>query len=369
MATFDATGRLEPLVRVLDRFVADGAVDGAAIAVAVGGEQVAEYHVGLAHAPEGRAATTDTLWPLASISKLYTAAAVMSLVEQGLLTLSTTARSVLPGFEGEGRESITLRHLLTHTSGLIYESPEMLQRLIDNTPIDQLIDEAYGHALMFPPGTRLSYSDYGLAIAGRMASVASGMAFPELIRALVLEPGQLADTFMPPPRSEYHRLAWVVGPLAEGTDGAMYNSPYALDLAHPAFGTVSTVSDLLRFGLLFAPKGGHRLHSEAAIRVMTTDATGGHVHGSLLGVESPAPIPWGIGFMVKGEGGPGADLVSPSTFSHGGASGCTLQIDPVNDIAVAYVSNRHANTGREPFMYRLSEVVNVAVACLTRRAD
>jgi len=369
VTTFDSTGRLEPLVQVLDRFVVDGAVDGAAVAVAIAGEQVAEYHAGLAHAPEGRAATTDTLWPLASISKLYTTAAVMALVEQGLLTLSTTVRSVLPEFDGEGREQITLRHLLTHTSGLIYESPEMVQRLIDNTPLDQLVDEAYGYDLLFPPGTRLSYSDYGYAIAGRMASTVSGMPFPELVRALVLEPGQLADTFMPPPRSEYQRLAWVVGPLAEGTDGAMYNSPYALDLAHPAFGTVATVSDLLRFGLLFAPKGSQRLHSEATIQVMTTDATGGHVHGALLGVETPAPMPWGLGFMVKGDGGPGADLVSPATFSHGGASGCTLQIDPVNDIAVAFVSNRHANTGREPFMYRLSQVVNVAVACLTRRAD
>jgi CubicO group peptidase (beta-lactamase class C family) len=71
--------------------------------------------------------------------------------------------------------------------------------------------------------------------------------------------------------------------------------------------------------------------------------------------------------MVKGDSGAGPDLVSPATFAHGGASGCTLQVDPINDISVAYVSNRHANTGRPPFMARLSKVVNVAVACLTRR--
>ena len=271
---------------------------------------------------------------------------MLAVVERGNLTLATRASEVLPGFAGEGREAITLRHLLTHTSGLSYESPEMEARLIARMPLDAILDEAAAGPLLFPPGNGFSYSDYGYGLAGQMAAAVTGETFPDLVRTLVLEPAGLADTFMPPPGSEYPRLAWVDGPLAHGTDGAMYNSPYALDLAHPAFGTVATVSDLLRFGLLFAPKGSHRLHSEATIRVMTTDATGGYVHGGFLGVDSPAPIPWGLGFMVKGEVGPGGDLVSSATFSHGGASGCTLQVDPVNDIVVAFVSNRHANTGR-----------------------
>lgn len=349
MTGFDATGRLAPVFELIDGWVSDGQVNGAAVAVAVGGEQVAEHNVGMA-APD-RPAATDTLWPLASISKLYTTAAVMALVERGLLTLSMSASSLLPGFEGDGREAITLRHLLTHTSGLIYESPEMEQRLLDQTPIDELIDEAYTHPLLFTPGTHHSYSDYNFALAGRMASIASGMSFPDLVRTTVLEPGRLADTFMPPPRSEYGRLAYVVGPLGEGTDGAMYNAPYALDLAHPAFGTVTTVSDLLRFGLLFAPNGTHRIHSEATIRAMTTDQTATQPPG----YENGTPTPWGLGFVLKSPGsGAAGDLTSPGTYSHGGASGCTLQIDPVNDVTISYVSNKHGRTGRPPFMHRLT---------------
>src|SRR5690242_4322191 len=112
-----------------------------------------------------------------------------------------------------------------------------------------------------------------------MAATAAGMTFPEMVRTLVLEPGGLTETFMPPPQSAYGRLAHIVNSLAYGTDGAMNNSPYALDLAHPAFGTVASVSDLLRFGLLFAPGGTRRILSGATIRAMTRDHTGGEASG------------------------------------------------------------------------------------------
>lgn len=361
---FDTTGRLAPLQALLDRFVAEGQVDGAAVAVAQGGAQVAELYAG--NAAPGRPAATDTLWPLASISKLYTAAVVMSLIEDGLLTLSMTARSVLPEFDGGGRESVTLRQLLTHTSGLVYESPEMEQRLLDQATLDEIVDEAYTYPLLFTPGTRLSYSDYNYALAGRIASVAAGRPFPELVRELVLEPGKLGDTFMPPPRSEYHRLARVVEPLAYGTESDMYNSAYALDLAHPAFGTVATASDLLRFGLLFVSNGTHRIFSTATIKAMTIDQTGGRIPGAGFGPEPDAIRPWGLGFMVKGATGFGGDLLSPATFGHGGASGCILQVDPSTDIAIAYVSNKHARTGREPFTKRQMSVCNVVAAALTK---
>ena len=198
------------------------------------------------------------------------------------------------------------------------------------------------------------------------ASAVTGTPFPELVRTLVLEPGGLTDTFMPPPESEYERLAKVDGPLAEGTDGAMYNSPYGLNLAHPAFGTVATASDLLKFGLLFAPSGKTRILSEAGVRVMTTDQTGGaiSIDTALLG---GGQRPWGAGFMIKGRGGQGGDLLSPESFGHGGASGCALWVDPVEDIAIAYVSNTHASRSRPMFVERVSRTFNGSLAALKRR--
>src|SRR4051794_2597514 len=360
--------RLSAVYERLARYIADGEFGGAALAAAIGGEQVAEWYGG--EAAPGRAAGPETLWPLASISKSYTAAMVLATVERGDLTLATRASELLPGFTGDGREQITLRHLLTHTSGLIYESPEMEQRLIAQTPIGALLDEAYTHPLMFPPGTAFSYSDYGYGLAGRMAAVATGQSFPDLVRSLVLEPAGLADTFMPPSPSEHGRLAHVTDSLAYGTAGAMYNAPYALALAHPSFGTVASVNDLLRFGLLFAP-GGPRIHAAATVRAMTTDQTGGRTPGPAPGGSANAPgvpIPWGYGFSILGPHAPGAfgDLLPAGSFGHGGASGCTLLIDPADQITIAVVSNSHARTGRERWVHRLTVAVNGVMAALTR---
>jgi CubicO group peptidase (beta-lactamase class C family) len=357
---------LSGVYRLIERFIADGEIAGAGLAVSLAGEEIVEWYAGKAR-PELEAGP-DVLWPLASTSKLYTAAAVMALVERGDLTLSMPVHKVLSEFSGDGREQVRLRHLLTHTSGLIYESPEMEERLRDLTPIDEIIDEAYTHSLLFKPGTGFEYSDFGIALAGRMASVVSGLAFPDLIGELVLEPAGLEHTFMPPDPGDYGRVAHVVGTLAYGTDGAMYNSPYGLQLAHPAFGTVASVTDLLRFGLLFAPGASGRILSAATVRAMTTDQTGGMAQGRLAGIELALPQPWGLGFELNfAAGGFGlAELGSPTSFGHAGASGCTLVVDPVNNLGLAFVSNTHANLDMDRWYYRLTSVINALFAAATR---
>jgi CubicO group peptidase (beta-lactamase class C family) len=357
--------RLAPVYQLIERFVSDGEVDGAALAVARAGDLCAEWYTG--RAASDLASGPNVLWPLASISKLYTAAMVMALVERGTLTLSMPVRTLLPEFDGDGREKVRLRHLLTHTSGLIYESPNMDQLLREQTPYDTIIDEAYTHPLLFNPGTGFEYSDYGIALAGRMASVATGTPFTELVRTLVLEPGGLSDTFMPPAPDAYGRVAHVTGTLAYGTDGAMYNSPYALQLAHPAFGTVASVTDLLRFALLFAPNAARPILSPVTNRAITTDQTGGTARGHLAGIELALPQPWGLGFELNSSaGGFGlAELGSSATFGHAGASGCTVMVDPVNDLALAYVSNSHANINMDRWYFRLTAVTNAVYAALS----
>lgn len=365
MATeFDETGRLGAVRDRMERFVAAGELDGMALAAARGGRIVAELYAG--RAAPGRPAEDTTLWPLASISKTYTAATVMALVERGDLTLSLPVRALLPAFDGGGRENVRLGHLLTHTSGLIYESPRMEALLRERTPLAALVDEAYTHPLLFAPGTRQSYSDYGYALAGRMAEAATGTPFPTLVRMLVLEPGDLRDTFLPASEGDSARLAYVTGALAEGTDGAMYNSPYALALAHPAFGVVATARDLLRFGLLFAPGGERRILSGATIAAMTTPRTNPAILDTLDRFSPHGQAPWGLGFLAGGYPGTGEDLVSPAAFGHDGASGCVLLMDPGYDLALALVSNRHVLSNPDRWHYRLGSLVNGVLAALTR---
>ena len=160
--------RPDALAALVDRQVDGGAFHGAALAVLKGHETVFERFAG--QAAPGLPAGPSVLWPLASVTKLFTAAVVMRLVELGELTVNTPVWQVLPAFTGEGREDVRVRHLITHTSGLPYESPEMGGRLAAHTSTDALIDEAYATPLLFAPGSRFQYSDYAYGLAGRVAA-------------------------------------------------------------------------------------------------------------------------------------------------------------------------------------------------------
>ena len=292
------------------------------------------------------------------------ASAAMALIERGEITLSTRVETVLPDFTGGGHERVTLRHLMTHTSGLIYESPRMAELMAARTPLDAIVDEALAGDLVFAPGASQLYSDLGFALAGRMLAAVAGTPLPELVAGSVLEPAGLGNTHMPPPREVDGRIAYVAGGFAEGTEGAMYNSSYARDLAHPAFGTVATLRDLLAFGLLFAPNGPRRLFSRAGTTAMVTDQTGTDLPGETVQAPTGVIHPWGIGFMIKGRS-VYPELASPSSFGHAGASGCSLWVDPVADVVIAFVSNRHLNADPDEFFRRLDGVHNTVMAGLT----
>jgi len=351
------------VVAIVDRQVEAGHFAGAALTVLRGDERLIEHFSG--NAGPGLPADAGVLWPLASITKLYTAAAVMRLVELGEVTVNTPVWHVLPAFRGDGREQVRVRHLLTHTSGLPYESAEMDARLAAHAPTADLIDEAMTAQLLFKPGTAFSYSDFAYGLAGRVAEVISGLAYPEVVRRLILEPMGLRDTFMLPSDGGEHRIATVRGVFNDGTDGAMYNSAYGRSLAHPAFSAVATLADVVTFLRHFAP-GGPRVVSEATVRAMTSDQTAG-VPGTyrlLDGFPEDARYPWGFGFCLQRSANPAvfAELASFETFGHPGASGCQIFVDPVADLTVVLLSNTHILTGRDNWLRRQQEIVN---ACLT----
>ncbi len=351
------------IVGLFERYIHADEFAGAGLVVRKHGQPIIEYYAG-SSAP-GVEAGPGVLWPIASISKVYTAAAIMRLIERGALTLNTLVCQLLPSFSGADREQVRLRHLLTHTAGMIYESPEMEQRLRAQTPLADMVAEALESQLLFAPGTSVSYADYHYLIAGRMAEQATGQSLAELVQQLVLTPAGLQETFFPPSPAEYARIAKIRGALAEGSAGSMYNSPYALALAHPAFGVVATVRDLAYFALHFMP-GGPRIHHEATVQAMIADQTGGApgTHPAMRGYSATGAMPWGLGWYLQRPSVPAvlADLASFSAFGHGGASGCLLVADPAQHLVVAIVSNTHVRTGAERWRMRLQSIANLAIA-------
>jgi CubicO group peptidase (beta-lactamase class C family) len=353
-----------PVERYVDRIIEQGRVSGAGAAIAIEGEPVFSYFGG--NAGPGKSAGDDTLWPLASISKLYTASMVVSLIEEGLLNLGTKVCEILPEFTGDGRENITLRHLLTHTAGLAYEPENLAELFQARADWVQQLAHGYTDPLLFPPGLGQQYSDTGIGLAALMAVTVTGVSFPELIRARVLEPGGLRDTFMPPPERELGRIAEVGKVLGEGTDWAHYNSVYGAQIGHPAYGTVATLGDALRFILLFDPYGAKRIHSGAALAAMTSDQA--HAYSLFFTPRGELVQPvanWGIGFILKDRSAD-SGIASPESFGHEGASGCVLWCDPRQRVSLAFVSYSHLFGGIPEWTSRIDSAIYVALSAASR---
>jgi CubicO group peptidase (beta-lactamase class C family) len=357
--------RLSLVYERVKQFIDAGEIDGAALAVARGREVIAEWCLGEASA--GTPAAATTLWPLACMTKPYTAATILALVERGALTLATPVHALLPRFSGGGREAVRVRHLLTHTAGLPRPEPTRVEeQLRRKASLAEILADAYELPLLFPPGTAFNYSDHGYGVLGQLAEAATGSTFAALVDRLVLEPAGLHQTFAVPPARVYDRIATVRGVLAEGTDGEAFNSTYARQLGHPGCCAVATIGDVLRFGRLFGPEPPATILSGASVRLMTTDQTGGQAVGRVLPLYPPQRQPWGCGFAVRGQLGNGADdMASPEAFHHAGAAGSLVLVDPSAGVTIAFASNRYIATGFEEFVGRLTTVVNMVLAALT----
>lgn len=348
------------VAEVVERAIAAGEYAGAAVGVAIDGRIVVEHYAG--EAAPGKPSAPESIWPLASISKCFTAGMVMSLVERGDLSLETRVHDLLPRFRDNGREEIRVRHLLGHTSGLRYESPRLEELLLANSPLAAILEEAITAPPLFPAGVRFTYSDDAYLLAGYLAEVVTGDRYADLVQSLVIDAMGLGATWVVPPRAVHDRVARVRGVLAEGTDGAMYNSAYGLSLGHPAFGVVSSLRDMLRFAAHFAP-GGPRIHRDATVSLLTMPQAhlrGFHPLWPELGDD--VEIGWGLTFEVQ-TGALPATLsrhASPGTFGHPGASGCRVVVDPATRTIAVVLTNTHLRTGLVAWRTRLDVLADAA---------
>jgi CubicO group peptidase (beta-lactamase class C family) len=159
---------------------------------------------GFADRAHGVVNTIDTLFATASGTKSLTALTVMSLVDSGTLSLTTTARSLLGEDLALIAHDVTVEHLLAHRSGIgDYLDESVLASVTDyvmSVPVHQLATTAgylpvlEGHATVFPAGERFAYNNGGYVVLALLAERASGVEFHELVRTLVCEPAGMGDT-------------------------------------------------------------------------------------------------------------------------------------------------------------------------------
>jgi serine-type D-Ala-D-Ala carboxypeptidase len=273
----------------------------------------------------------ESIFGIASISKPITASVMMQLVEQGKLVLSDPIADYIPQFAQNGKEGVTIWHLITHTSGLDEPQGEAFDTLLINrTSADEYINLACQSGLRFEPGTQWSYAWLSYNVLAEIITRVSGQSHHETMRQLLFEPLGMVDTAFSP------RDATRLVPFPIEQRPPEYRD-YMDGIGFPAFGLYSTADDLIAFGRAFLGEGKYRerqVLSRGAVETMTRLHTDG-----IMAIENGKPRPTysGLGWGVRSPFG--NVLASERAYGHAGAGGNWLWIDPEYDLIFVLLSN------------------------------
>ena len=292
---------------------------------------------------------------VASITKPMTATAVMQLVEAGDIALDDPVSTYFPAFTGDGRDLVTVYHLLTHTSGLpnMLAENESLRRR--NEPNDVFVDRTVEASLRFEPGAETAYQSMGTNLAGAIVEHVSGLSLRAYLREHVFEPLGMHDTMLGlGDRSLADVVPCDVEPAAgdPGYDRWDWNSRYWRDFGAPWGGAHSTATDLLKFLTAFLDDGGPILGAET-VAAMTKLQTPGHEEA------------WGLGFQLGAERDHFGAAVSPATFGHAGATGCVAWADPTRELVFACLTTLPLADQPEDFLGTCSTAAVEAIDSLS----
>jgi CubicO group peptidase (beta-lactamase class C family) len=357
-------GGLSAAFTLAESWVRDGIVPGVSVAIMQGGEFAGEFTGGKRSAGGGGPVQPSTLYSIASMTKPYTAAAFMRLVDRGLVGLDESVRRVVPGFSSTEKREITFRMLLSHLSGMPKDDPAENQHWQDQATSSAIAASAAMLPLEQPPGQRVLYSNAAYWLIGEALAALTDRAFPDALREEILDPCGLAETFISAPPDVWDRIARRYG------RAKIMNAAYGRELGSPSAGLFASARDAARFADLFLRRGitrdGRRILSAASVEMMTTDQTGG-LPGGIDGLWTWPAGSWGLGWEVKGNklGHWSGELTSPATFSHFGQGGTLVWADPATGIACAVLANRDVSTGWTADPARWARLSNAVVAALT----
>jgi len=369
---------LRQLQSVLDAYVRDNKLCGVVAAVGRGTAAPTFVFAGrLSDDPGAPAAGPDSLWRIYSMTKPITAMAAMILVEEGKIRLDEPISDFIPAFKNvrvmispetslesrPARHPITVRELLTHTSGLGYQIlgtgplPKEYERLhllggrvagpandMQPNSLEEFADKVATVPLRAEPGTEWNYS-ISLDILGRVIEVASGMPFDRFVDSRILKPIGMTSTYWTVPKAEAARLATAY--IWQGDKKVPIDTGSGSDWLHPpkapygGSGLVSSARDYDRFLQMLAGHGsigGVRVLKPETVRLAMSNLLPAGVH--IMGNITPAPV------MAQGFGA-GGELflkdvpngVSAGTYGWYGAAGTIGFFDPKKNLRVTVMVN------------------------------
>lgn len=304
-------------------------IPGLSIGIVQGQELLWAKGYGVADLDTGAPAAPDTLYRIGSVTKLFTSTAILQLRDRGLLRLDDPVARHLPWFAiqspFEDVPEITIRHLLTHTSGLPREGAFPYWTTHDFPTREELIAALPGQTAIFPPGERYKYSNLGMTLLGEVVAAVSGTTWAEFVESQIFAPLGMDHSRAAPDAETLERLATAY--LRQRGGQRQESLYYETRAVAPAAQIVSSVVDLARFAVLHlaeAPADGPVLRP-ATVREMhrphwvRDDWSGGR----------------GLGFAVSRRGG-------TTYVAHGGWVGghrTHFLLVPDEDLAVIVVTN------------------------------
>lgn len=276
--------------------------------------------------PQAEEMTADTIFDAASLTKvLATAPSVMVLVESGKIDLDAPAANYLASFGEHAKHKITIRQLLTHTSGL---RPGLAGA---GNGHDGVIAAACAESLVSEPGTVFRYSDINFIVLGEIVSRVSGKPLQDFAGDMIFRPLKMVDTGYLPSRSKLSRIAPTEGKLR----GEVHD-PTARRMGGVAghAGVFTTATDLARFSRCFLNGGeldGVRILRAESVQMMCS-------------VQTPAELQArrGLGWDIDSPyAGPRGKYFPIGSYGHTGWTGTSLWIDPFSKSFVILLSNRN----------------------------
>ena len=338
---------LSEAYEVLDKAIKDSVFPGAQIAVVRKGELIASKSFGRqTYDPASPIITAETMYDMASITKVAaTTLVAMGLWEKKKLVLDIPIKSYLPEYGGGEKDDVTLRHLLTHSSG----SHWWVDLWNKASNKEEAYKYIYGLPLDFSPGDSMIYSDLGLILMLDILETVTGSTLDKLANRAIYKPMGMKNTMFNPPKSLLYRIAPTeIGgsmdrPLIHG-DVHDENSNFLGGVSTHA-GLFSTAEDMAALAQMLINGGIYRhrrFFKPSTIQEWTTRQYITESSDRALGWDTPSD-----------HGSSAGDYFSKNSYGHMGFTGTSFWVDPTREIAIVLLTNRVHPTREKGGMYRV----------------
>ena len=279
----------------------------------------------------------STLYDLASLTKVVaTTPAIMLLVQRGEVQLDRPVQDYLPDFQGQGKERVTVRNLLSHTSGLRADIP-LYKDAKDPAAARRLV---MAEPLRWPPGRRVVYSDLNAMLLGWIVEAVSGEPLDRFTREQVFGPAGMTQTRYLPPRALWRRTAPVSTWHGTPVMGHVFDQNAAkLGGVSGHAGLYSTGMDLARYAQIWL-RGGRTVQCRPVLQPDLVSLFARRAAGDRA-----------LGWEMRDTTGSdnAGTLMSATTYGHTGYTGTSLWIDPQRGLFVVLLTNRvNAPRARRP---------------------